>query len=258
MNTYIGVITKIIDPDLYTVEVDIPGENEQLKAFPIRGEIDEPRVGDSVLLREIDPIYHSYYIYEKLKENSFIGIRSRGKVLRMSAEEVSIGIFDPEDTEWADKNDGEDPTPKPTTWIKVDSEGNIDINAEGNETVKIAGNATIEVTGDVSLKATNINVESSENTTLKAVDVTVEASGDVKVTADGDASLKASNVTVEASGNADIKSSSSTIDSSTVKITGGTCEIGGTVAPTGTGAFCGVPNCIFSGAPHVGKLSSGT
>lgn len=48
MNTFIGVIAKVLDPDLYTIEVDIPGENERLSAFPFRGEVDEPRVGDVV------------------------------------------------------------------------------------------------------------------------------------------------------------------------------------------------------------------
>ena len=48
MEYSIGTITKILDPDLYTVEVDIPGRNQELRAFPKRGEVDEPRVGDVV------------------------------------------------------------------------------------------------------------------------------------------------------------------------------------------------------------------
>ena len=84
MNTFIGVIAKVLDPDLYTIEVDIPGENERLSAFPFRGEVDEPRVGDVVFLRELDPIYHSYYLYEKLKENDFIGIRARKTLFRLA------------------------------------------------------------------------------------------------------------------------------------------------------------------------------
>ena len=35
MNTFIGVIAKVLDPDLYTIEVDIPGENERLSAFMV-------------------------------------------------------------------------------------------------------------------------------------------------------------------------------------------------------------------------------
>lgn len=49
-----------------------------------------------------------------------------------------------------------------------------------------------------------------------------------------------------------------TIDSPNIKLTGGIVEIGGTVAPEGQGALCGVPFCLFTGAPHSGSKSSGT
>lgn len=43
-----------------------------------------------------------------------------------------------------------------------------------------------------------------------------------------------------------------------IKITGGNMlEVGGTVAPTGSGAFCGLPNCLFAGSPHSGDKSMG-
>lgn len=48
------------------------------------------------------------------------------------------------------------------------------------------------------------------------------------------------------------------INSPNTKLTGGMVEIGGTVAPTGSGALCGIPACIFSGAPHVGSVAAGT
>ena len=235
MKKNFGVISKIIDPDLYTVEVDIPGENIELKAFPKRGEVDEPRVGDVVWLEEIDPLYHSYYLYEKLKENDFIGIRSRGKVLRFNSEEVSIGIFDPSNESWYDKNDGVDPTPKPTSWIKLDAGGNIDINAEGNENIVIAGTGTIKVSGDITVKA--------------GANATVEVSGNASVKVSG-------NTAIESSGNCNIKASGScTIDSPDVKVTGASMTVGGTAPPSGSGPFCAVPNCIFSGCVHVGNKS---
>lgn len=43
-----------------------------------------------------------------------------------------------------------------------------------------------------------------------------------------------------------------------VKVTGGKCEIGGSVTPTGSGAFCGLPYCAFTGAPQCGSISNGT
>lgn len=34
-------------------------------------------------------------------------------------------------------------------------------------------------------------------------------------------------------------------------------KLGGTVAPTGSGPFCGISNCLFTGAPHVGDTATG-
>jgi hypothetical protein len=67
MDEFIGKIVKIVDPDLYKIEVDIPGYNKNLPAFPKRGEVDEPRIGDVVILKELDPNYKSYYLWEKAK-----------------------------------------------------------------------------------------------------------------------------------------------------------------------------------------------
>lgn len=36
-----------------------------------------------------------------------------------------------------------------------------------------------------------------------------------------------------------------------------TVKMGGTVAPTGSGPFCGLPNCLFTGAPHAGDTIVG-
>ena len=78
-----------------------------------------------VVLLELDPTYKSYYLYEKLKENNFIGIRSRGKMIKMTKSELTIGIFDPT-SEYNDKQE-KDTTPEPTSWIKIDKSGNINI-----------------------------------------------------------------------------------------------------------------------------------
>lgn len=226
---YVGKISKVLDLDLYTVEVDIPGYNEALPAFPKRGEVDEPRVGDVVILTELDPLYKSYYLWEKLKENNFIGIRARGKVLKMSADEVSLGIFDPSDTAWYDKNDGADPTPAPTSWIKVDSEGNIDINAEGDQKINITGKSEVTIGGDSK----------------------VDISGNCNITVSG-------NTKIESSGNCDIKASGNcTIDSPNVKITGGQLTTNGTVAPS-SGPYNCLTACIFSGCVHQGNVVSST
>jgi hypothetical protein len=68
--------------------------------------------------------------------------------------------------------------------------------------------------------------------------------GKDKINADG------GNVEVDASTKATIKSPQ-------VEITGGNFSMKGTVVP-GTGPFCAIPNCLFTGAPHGGSEVSGT
>lgn len=226
---YIGVIKEVLDPDLYTVLVDIPESNQGLKAFPIRGEVDEPRVGDVVFLRELDPLYHSYYLYEKLKENGFIGIRARGKVLRMSESEVVIGIFDPS-TEYYDSNDGSDPTPEPTSYIKIDASGNINITAETDQNVTITGNCTVNISGDA-----NITVSGNVNSSIGGA-LSSSISGNADITVGGSTTLSSPNVT----------------------ITGGNLNVSGTAGANSLGPFCAIPVCPLSGATHGVSLVSGT
>ena len=74
---YLGVITKILDPDTYEVEIEIPGVTKEAKAYPYRDTVDEPKPEDLVLVLGLDPVYNSVWLYQKLKENNFIG--STGK-----------------------------------------------------------------------------------------------------------------------------------------------------------------------------------
>lgn len=128
METFIGVITKVLDADLYQVEVDIPELNKGLKAFPLRGEVDEPRVGDVVFLRELDPLYHSYYLYEKLKENNYIGIRARGKKIKITKEAIEIGIYTDTGDQSFDQG-GKDETPECSAYIKLTKSGELIVKA---------------------------------------------------------------------------------------------------------------------------------
>lgn len=238
----IGTIVELVDDDmyakdLYVVKVDIPGQNKNLYAFPKRSEVDEPRVGECVLLTEVDPIWHSYYIYEKIKENDFIGIRSRGKLVKFHEDEITIGIDSAMDESWLDDNSGADNTPESTSWIKIKKDGTIDINSEVDLKINITGNSEVTIGGDS-------KVDISGNS-----DLTV--SGDCNITVSG-------NTKIESSGNCDVKASGScNIDSPDVKITGASCTIAGMPGPPGVkGGFCGIPNCIFSGAPHLSTKTS--
>ena len=149
MEVYIGVITKLLgeedgkDPDLYQVEVDIPERGKGFKAFPIRGEVDEPLVGDVVVLRELDSKYHSYFLYEKLKENKFIGIRARGKKIKITKDEIEIGVYKDDDV-WYDKNVAdEEPALNCFASIRITNEGEVIIKANkltlNGENINIKG-----------------------------------------------------------------------------------------------------------------------
>jgi hypothetical protein len=89
--------------------------------------------------------------------------------------------------------------------------------------------------GDVTLKPkkTTIDVDG---------DATIKTSGKTAIEATGDINVKGNNVTVEAAVLAEVK--------------GAQVKISGTVAP-GTGPFCALPNCLFTGAPHGGNMAAG-
>ena len=103
--------------------------------------------------------------------------------------------------------------------ITISKDG-LAIESDGELSLSIEGDVTLDVTGDASISAKNATVEAS-----------------------GDASVTGNNVTVEATVKTEIK--------------GGQVVLGGTVAPNGAGALCGVPACLFTGAPHSGDTSVG-
>lgn len=162
---FTGTIVEVIDPVLYQIKVDIPGIAIGVPAFPMRGEIDEPRVGDFVLLRSLDPVFKSYYLYQKIKENNFIGFRSNGKMVDITPDYVTVAIYDP-GTEYNDSVKDETFRPEPTDWIKLDKEGNLEINLRADANITITGNSEISVSGN-----SNINVSGS--TKLNCPDVTI-------------------------------------------------------------------------------------
>ena len=170
---YLGVVKNIIEENDITkeygiIEADIPGVIQGIRAFPKRNELDEPKVGDAILLLCLDPILNSYWIYEKIKENDFIGIRAAGKMIDITPDSISIGIFD-KDAEYK-----EDERPEMKTYVKIDSEGNMEIKTEGNTGIEIKGNAEIKTDGDT-------KIESSGETEIKATGGCTIDSPDVKI-----------------------------------------------------------------------------
>lgn len=89
----------------------------------------------------------------------------------------------------------------------------------------------------------SVNLDADGNFSFNGKsDSKLEIEGGMKITVKGDAEIEAQTVTVKGK----------------TKVTQGSFECGGTVAPSGQGALCGVPYCLYSGAPQTGNLSQGT
>ncbi len=128
----------------FIILADIPGIAEDVKAFPTKDNLDEPKVGDQVLLTSYDSFYHSYFTYRKLKENDFIGFRAAGKMIDITPDKITIGVFDESNDSY---KDNERPDCSKYCSIEMDKDGNITIHAQNNLTINIEGHASINVTG---------------------------------------------------------------------------------------------------------------
>ena len=156
LDFYLGSVHEVIDRVTYEITADIPGVAQEVKAYPwSRGEMDEPVAGNLIYLIALDPVYHSVYLYMKAKENDFIGIRSNGKMIDITPDYISMGVYETDTT----SKDGERPDLS-KSCCKMDSEGNIEIMATGNEKIEIKGDAEVKVSG-------NVNVEVSGNADIK-------------------------------------------------------------------------------------------
>lgn len=227
---YFGTIVNVPDTsESFTVQVNIPGVIENLTCYPLRCSTDEPKIGDLVIIRDLDPEYHSYFVYEKLNENNFTGIRCKGKMIDITDESIKIGIFDEGDFSDSDR-------PGNTSWIELDEDGKLEIMTEDNIHVQTEGslssyvgedfkmtveqNSSIEIGGH-----TKINIKGGEEVVIN---------GDVSVTVNGNYSLKVS-------GELDIDASKITVGGQSMTIK----------TPTGTpGPFNNLCNCFQVGLPH--------
>lgn len=81
--------------------------------------------------------------------------------------------------------------------------------------------------------------------------IEIEATADCNVTIKGNCNIKVEGDTkIETSGKTDIKSGGECkIDCPTFTIAGGSA--GKVGSPQATGPLCGIPNCVFSGVPHL-------
>lgn len=189
---YTGTIIEVIDTVLYQIKVEIPGFAASVNAFPMRGELDEPKVGDFVLLRSLDPIYNSYFLYQKIKENDFIGFRSNGKIVDITPDYIMVGIFDPAE-EYNDLSDNYRPAEGDvvTDWVKLDKDGNLFVNLRANSEITIEGNSNITIKGDSVVKVDGkVDLNSPE----------VKITSNSKISLGGGGSLETSAGTCSATG----------------------------------------------------------
>lgn len=114
------------------------------------------------------------------------------------------------------------------TKLTIDKDG-ITLETDGKVSLTIDKDAELEVKGKATVKVEK--------------DADIQVKGNASLKADGDAKVEGKNVEVTASAKAQVK--------------GAKVVIGGTVTPKGSGAFCGMPFCAFTGAPQSGDTSMG-
>ena len=200
-NYYIGVVVAVSKDDddrlknekeWHEILVDIPGIIQKVPAFPFRDELDEPKINDKVLVLDVDPLYHSYFLYRKVKEDGFIGFRSSGKMVSITPDEIVIGVFGPDDNdEYPEYKEDEIPNCDPKddgsgdgfAYIKLTKTGDIDIKTKGKSTINIAGDDGSVVTIK---KASEVNIEDESTVNIKKAStvncddkVTVNGKGDI-------------------------------------------------------------------------------
>ena len=223
-NYYLGVVTAVTpddddriknDKEWHEVLIDIPGVIQGVTAFPFRDELDEPKINDKVLVLDVDPLYHSYFLYRKLKEDGFIGFRSSGKMVSITPDEIVIGVFGPNDKdeypEYAEDeipncDPGEDGSGDGFAYIKLTKTGDIDIRTKGKSTINIAGDDGSKV---VINKGSIVEVnEGGSEVTIKDGDSTIDIqNGKATIKVSGDTTLECGgNVAIKGGGNGAIMS----------------------------------------------------
>ena len=275
---YIGRVSKVEDRVFYKIRVSVEGIVDDAMAFPMKGEVDEPLIGDKVLLYNIDPEFGSVYLYSRIKEDDFIGFRSNGKIItlispyetedgqRGEEDNITIGIYDIDESDGNNDEVGQYITSIIINRKDDDKKGSVDITI-GNDKYKGGpkSNLNLRVRGNV-----EANIEGDEGATINiSNNSTITIGGNSSIEVSGNSDIKVSgNSNIEVQGSTDLKSqgkctvnspSGINIESSaTVEITGGgTLKVKGTAGANSLGPFCAIPFCPFAGSPHYSQTVVG-
>ena len=248
----VGIITKVIDENFINVRLyntDIRSNPTYISAVrllhigtsKLKIKV-TPAVGDTVLLL-------ANRDFVEVLENNHDKKAADVLVEPYSKSTMQAILISPEE----DDNN--------KTAISINEDGNITLETLGKVDVSIkdsfsdSGNKLVDFVMDTenSFTLTTYDSGSAINTIKMSSDgVTFTTDKDINVSAKGNITAKCEgDLNVEAKGNATVKSPNT-------KLTGVNVEIGGSVAPSGQGALCGLPFCAYSGAPQTGKISSGT
>lgn len=138
-NFYLGTVASVPEDGNFEIVADIPGVIRGVKAFPLRGDCDEPKPGDAIILLGLDPEYNSYYLYWKLKENDFTGFRAYGKEISIEEEKLVIRSYSGENSE-----DGEHEPGEEVARIQMDDKGNLVASNKAGAEIKITDNGDIK------------------------------------------------------------------------------------------------------------------
>ena len=149
-NFYLGVVASV--GENFQITANIPGIINGVNAFPLRGDCDEPKENDPIILLGLDPEYNSYFLYWKLKENDFTGFRAYGKEISIKEDKLVIRSYSGDNKEDDNDSPGSD-----KCVIEIDKSGNIKVVVSGDADITVAGNADIK-TETATVKATDVEI----------------------------------------------------------------------------------------------------
>ena len=161
-NFYLGVVADIVEKDdikktYHQIKADIPGVICGVNAFPLRGDCDEPKKGDPIILLGLDPDYNSYYLYWKLKENDFTGFRAYGKEISIEEGKLVIRSYSEGDYKDDEHEPGEE-----NSRIELDDQGKITIISKSDTKIEVRGDAKIESFGKADVKGPDIQISAGD------------------------------------------------------------------------------------------------
>lgn len=248
----VGVITKVIDENFINVRLyntDISGNPIYISAVRLL------HIGTAKLKIKITPAVGDIVLL--LASRDFVEVLENNHDKK--AADILVEPYSKSTMQAILISPEEDDNNK--TAISINEDGNITLETLGKVDVSIkdsfsdSGNKLVDFVMDTenSFTLTTYDSGSAINTIKMSSDgVTITTDKDINVSAKGNITAECEgDLNVEAKGNATVKSPNT-------KLTGGNVEIGGSVAPSGQGALCGLPFCAYSGAPQTGKISSGT